>query len=133
MACSGLHCAGCAGGAAVPVVPLAAVFGLAWVAEHIVEVVIASAVCGALAVAAVVALLRWSDRMDARRAARWSLMTARPDAPVITATATPQVTAPPVQVIEHHHFVHAITPDPVPAVIRAAIPGQAGDATTEGN
>ena len=131
MACSGLHCAGCAGGAAVPVVPLAAVFGLAWIAEHLIEVAITSAMCGALAVAAVVALVRWSDRMDARRAARWSAMAARRAAPVITATATPQVTSAAPQVIEHHHFVHVTTPGPVPAVIRAAIPGQAGDATDE--
>ena len=130
MACPGLHCAGCAGGAAVPVVPLAAVFGLAWVAEHIIEVAIVSAVCGALAVAAVVALMRREDR---RQASIGSLMVTRAGPPTVTAAAVPQVTPSPVQVIEHHHFVHAITPDPVPAVIRAAIPGQAGDTTTEGN
>ena len=58
MSCSGLHCAGCVGGAAVPVVPLAAFCGLAWVAEHLVEVVIVSGTCGVLAVAGVVALIR---------------------------------------------------------------------------
>ena len=77
MACSGLHCAGCAGGAAVPVVPLAAVFGLAWITEHIVEVAIVSATCGVLAVAAVVALTRWADRRDDRRAAEWRLLHTR--------------------------------------------------------
>lgn len=77
MSCSGIHCAGCAGGAAVPVVPLLAAFGLAWVAEHIVEVAVVSAACGALAVAAVVALMRWSDRRDARHAALGPLMVTR--------------------------------------------------------
>jgi hypothetical protein len=41
--CSGLHCAGCAGGAAVPVVPLAVCLGAAWLTEHIIEVAIVSA------------------------------------------------------------------------------------------
>ena len=118
--------------AAVPVVPLAVIFGLAWVAEHIIEVAIVSAVCGALAVAAVVALIRLSDRADARRAARWALIVTRADPAPVAARVTPQITAPPVQVIEHHHYVYAITPDPVPAMVRAAIPGTAGDASTEG-
>jgi len=71
MSCPGLHCAGCAGGAAIPVWPLAAVYGLAWIAEHIVEVIAVSATCGVLTLAAVVALMRWADRRDARRAAGW--------------------------------------------------------------
>jgi hypothetical protein len=89
MACSGLHCAGCAGGGiAVPVVPLIAIYGLVWVAEHIIEVAIVSAVCGVLAVAAMVALMRWADRMDCRRAARWQLVQARKVPEVVTVTAT---------------------------------------------
>ena len=51
--------------------PLAAVYGLAWVAEHLIEVIAVSAACGVLAVAAVVVLMRWADRSDARRAAQW--------------------------------------------------------------
>lgn len=91
MACSGLHCAGCAGGGiAVPVVPLIAVYGLVWVAEHIIEVAIVSAVCGAVAVAAMVALMRWADRMDGRRAARWKLQARKvPEVVTVTATALP--------------------------------------------
>ena len=88
MSCSGLHCAGCAGGIAVPVGPLLAVYGLAWVAEHIVEVVITSAVCGVLAVAAVVALMRCADRMDARRADAWRALHAREAPEVVTVTAS---------------------------------------------
>ena len=61
MSCSGLHCAGCAGGVAVPVVPLVAVCGLAWIAEHLIEVVIVSAACGILSLAAVVVLMRWAS------------------------------------------------------------------------
>jgi hypothetical protein len=77
MACSGLHCAGCAGGIAVPIVPLAEVYGLVWIAEHIVEVIAVSAGCGVLAVAAVVALMRWADRRDAARDAAWRQLHAR--------------------------------------------------------
>jgi hypothetical protein len=81
VSCSGLHCAGCAGGMSVPIVPLLALYGATWVAEHLVEVVSISAICGALAVAAVVALIRWCDRREARRAAASrSLWTARAEA-----------------------------------------------------
>jgi hypothetical protein len=50
--------------------------GAAWVAGHIIEVAIVSAVCGALAVAAVVGLMRWQDR---RQAAIGPLMVTRAD------------------------------------------------------
>lgn len=73
MACPGLHCACCAGGITVPVVPIAAAFGLAWVAEHLVEVIIVCGTCGALAVAASIALFRWASRRDDRRLAAWRL------------------------------------------------------------
>ena len=56
---------------------LACPAALAWVAEHLVEVAAVSAACGALAVAAVVALMRWADRRDARRAALGPLMVTR--------------------------------------------------------
>ena len=93
MPCPGVHCAGCAGGAAVPVVPLAAAFGLAWVAEHLIEVAIVSAACGVLSVAAVVALMKWGERRDARHAAIWPLLAGREaPAPVLTATVLPQGT-----------------------------------------
>lgn len=75
--CSGLHCAGCAGGVAVPVVPLAAAYGVAWVVEHIIEVAVVSAVCGALAVAAVVWLMRWQERREAVHAAQRPFLVAR--------------------------------------------------------
>jgi len=134
MACNGLHCSGCAAGAAIPVWPLAAAYGLAWVAEHLVEVIAISATCGVLAVAAVVALMRWTDRRDARHVAERPLLVTR-EAPAsrLTATVTPQVTqgtsAPAVEQHVHFHF------DPADReaarIIRQAIPGLAGDVITE--
>ncbi len=50
----------------MPVVPLAALCGLAWVAEHIIEVAVVSAGCGALAVAVVAWLIRRQQRREAR-------------------------------------------------------------------
>ncbi len=88
MSCPGLHCAGCAGGAAIPVWPLAAVYGLAWIAEHIIEVIAVSAACGVLALAAVVALMRWADRRDARRAAQWQFRYVR-EVPNVAVTNLP--------------------------------------------
>jgi uncharacterized membrane protein len=77
MGCPGVHCACCAGGFTVPVVPIAAALGMAWIADHIVEVAIVCGVSGALAVAAAVALMRWCDRRQARAAASRTIWTAR--------------------------------------------------------
>ncbi|SRR6266568_1048174 len=93
MSCSGLHCAGCAGGAAVPVVLLAEFCGLVWVADHLIEVGIVSAVCGALAVAAVVALMRRQERREARHAASQSIWTVRAE-PVAAAKTRDSLSAP---------------------------------------
>jgi hypothetical protein len=112
------------------VVPLAAFFGLAWVAEHIIEVAIVSGACGVLAVAAVVAIMRWQDR---RQAARGPLMTYRAEATRISRPQTdlggqmrqpladlvPRAIAPaPI----HLHF-HGLPDDEQAAVIRRAIGG----------
>ena len=80
MSCSGLHCAGCGAGAAVPPVALAGLLGLTWVAEHLAAVIATSAACGVLSVAAVVWLMRWQDRRQAAFAARGTLMVTRADA-----------------------------------------------------
>lgn len=77
MGCPGLHCACCSGGLAVPPIAFVYAYGAAWVAEHLVEVAITSAACGVLAVAAVVALMRWQDRRQARFAAQASIWTVR--------------------------------------------------------
>ncbi|MGH3193794.1 MAG: hypothetical protein ACRDOL_42365, partial [Streptosporangiaceae bacterium] len=63
----GVHCACCAGGITVPVVPIAATLGVVWIAEHLVEVAIVCGVSGTLAVAASVALLRWANHRDDRQ------------------------------------------------------------------
>lgn len=80
MACSGLHCAGCGAGSGLPVVALIALEGATWVAAHVIEVAVVSAACGALAVAAVAALMRAQDRRQAAFAARGPLLITRPDA-----------------------------------------------------
>lgn len=104
MSCSGLHCAGCGGGAVSPVVVLAALEGFTWLAAHVVEVLAVSAACGVLAVAAVVTLMRMGDRRDARQAAGPRLLTVRAEAvPLVTATATPQVSQGTTPAIEHHY------------------------------
>jgi hypothetical protein len=123
----------------VPAVPLVAFFGLAWVAEHIIEVAIVSGVCGVLAVAAVVALMRWQDR---RQAARGPLMTyraepagiSRPpaDPGPLSSTAPGQIRlrpAPPA-IEQHVHFHFDPADHEALRVIRSALPGTAGDATT---
>ena len=134
MACAGLHCSGCAGGISVPPVAFAAIFGFAWVAAHVIEVAAVSAACGVLSVAAVVALMRWADRREARRVAMGPLMVTRAmAAPVVTARVIPQVsqgTAPPA--IENHYHVHFDPADrEAAAIIRQALPGMAGDIITE--
>ena len=80
VSCSGLHCSGCAAGAAVPPVALAGLLGLTWVTEHLAAVIATSASCGVLSVAAVVWLMRWQDRRQAAFAARGTLMVTRADA-----------------------------------------------------
>jgi hypothetical protein len=129
--CSGLHCAGCAGGAAVPVVPLITFCGLAWVAEHLIDVAIVSAACGALSLAAVMALMKWADRRDARQAARWRLLHVREVAEIgkpITVSAPeirhavtdlPAIEARP----EVHIHLHGVPVADQAAVIRQALNG----------
>jgi hypothetical protein len=130
MACGGIHCAGCGGGSAVPVVALVAFEGFTWVASHLVEVIAVSAVCGVLAVAAVVALMRWTERREARHAIDHPLMVTRGEpARVATATVTPQVTQGTPPAIVNNYYV---TIDPASheaaRIIRQALPGMAGDA-----
>jgi len=133
MACGGLHCAGCGAGSAAPVLALTAFLGVDWIVTHLIEVAIMSASCGALAVAAVVALMRWADRRDARYAARGPLLVTREAPAILTATVTPQVTQVTPPAIEQHVHFHFDPADREAArIIRTVIPGQAGDATTEG-
>lgn len=124
MACDGLHCAGCAGGMAVPPIAFVYAYGAAWIAEHLVEVAVTSSVCGALAVAAVVALMRWCDRRQIRRAAEHPIWTVRAEAVSLAATATRQVTvretAPAIE--QHIHFHFDPADREAARIIRQAIP-----------
>ena len=123
MSCPGVHCAGCLGGAAVPVVPLLGFCGAAWVAEHVIEVAIVCGVSGALAVAAVVALMRWANRRDERQRGAASIWTVREVPPItharaesVTSAARPALEAPAV----HLHF-HGMPDTEHAAVIRQAL------------
>jgi hypothetical protein len=126
------------------VVPLVAVFGLTWVAEHLVEVAVTCGACGVLAVAAAVAIMRWQDR---RQAARGPLMTYRAEPTQIRRPPTDFVprSIPPVQLAPHeahwtaqmdqaadhpaiapapiHLHFHGLPDDEQAAVIRRAING----------
>ena len=132
MACAGLHCSGCVGGSAAPPLALTVLLGATWVAEHIIEVAITSAACGALAVAAVVALMRWADRRDARLAARGPLLITRgAPRPALTATVIPQVIqGTPPSAVTNNYYIRIDPADREAArIIRTALPGMAGDIT----
>jgi hypothetical protein len=103
MSCSGLHCAGCGGGAAVPVAALAALEGFTWVAAHVIEVAAVSLACGVLSVAAVVAVVRWQDRRQVAFAARGPLLVTRADAAPLPAAR--QRTALPPPVVNNYFYV----------------------------
>lgn len=124
MSCGGLHCAGCAGGMSVPIAPLLAVYGASWVVEHLAEVVSISAACGALSVAAVVALMRWCGRREARRDASRSLWTARPEAvEPRAAAALPRQQQPAVGRGDVHIHFYGLPESEQAHVIRKALGG----------
>ncbi len=118
MSCSGLHCAGCGGGAAVPVAALAALEGFAWVAAHVIEVAVVSAACAVLTLAVVVALVRRGDRRDARHLARGTLLTTRPDAAPLPPARRRAELPPPVI----NNYFYVADPAVAARVIRQALP-----------
>jgi hypothetical protein len=132
MSCSGLHCAGCAGGSTAPVVALAAFCGLDWIVTHIVEVAVTSAACGVLAVAAVMWLMRCADRRDTRRAAERPFVIAR-ERPGVSPTAAPSVGRPAIAPAVVFNFYGADSGDMPARVIRTAIPGEPAEAATGRN
>jgi type II secretory pathway pseudopilin PulG len=101
VSCSGIHCAGCAGGSAVPALGLVALCGVDWVIENIVAVAVVSAVCGVLAFTAVAALIKWADRRDERHAASGALLYVRADA--LPPIRTPQVGQGTQAAIQNHY------------------------------
>jgi hypothetical protein len=106
----------------VPVVPLLAVYGAAWVAEHIIEVAIVCGVSGALAVAAVVWIMRWTDRRDERRRVVWLAQRARevPEIRTVRSDLPPPAERPALGFRDLH--IHL---DGVPAADHAAVIRQA--------
>lgn len=130
----GFHWTPCRGGGDATVILagaglLACAFAVEWVASHAWEILAVTAACGALAVSAVVALMRWTDR---RAAAFGAALAARRERTALTVTAAPQVTAPSVQVVEHRHYIYPVTaPDPASAIVRAAITGTPGVTTPQ--
>ena len=126
-ACSGLHCSGCAAGGGAPVLVFGAVYGFVWVAEHIIEVVAVSATCGILAVAAVIALMQWADRRDARRAAAWHALSAR-EVPAVDrshiVTSVPSAERPALGFRDLHIHLDGVPSAEQAAVIRQALNGR---------
>jgi len=112
MSCPGLHCAGCGGGAAVPVAGLAAVFGVAWVAENIVMVAAVSVACAVLSLAAAAVLMRWAGRRDARRLPLWTVREVAP--PAVKAIPAPAAAAAGQHV---HYEIHYHAAPDIPARI----------------
>jgi hypothetical protein len=110
------------GGIAVPIIPFFEAYGLAWIAEHIVEVSVVCAVSGALSLAAVVWLKRWSDRRDARRRGAGPLLYVRSE----------QITVPARQhtpIAPTYTFNFYGADSDTAARVFEAIPGNTGDAT----
>ena len=105
----------------MPVAILAGALGVDWVLTHLVEVAAVAGGSGVLAVAASVALLRWADRRDSRRAELWAVRE-------VAGTGT----AVPVAAPEHPAIIYRdlhIHLDGIPAseqadVIRQALDGR---------
>ena len=129
--CEGLHCAGCRDGAGKAVLVGGGILAVEWVASHAWEVLAVTAACGALAVSAVVALMRWGDRREARHMAEHPLLVTRAESASVTTTVTPQVSrGASVPAIENHYHIHLDPADREGArIIRTALPGMAGEAT----
>ena len=119
-----------AGGGSVFLVIMAAVAaveGMEWALARIWWILGTAAVIAALAVAAMVPLMRWARRRDAQPVALW-----RGEAPARLraepVTELPRTDRP---AIEQHFHVHHHYAGPEPARV-TVIPGTAGD-ITEGN
>jgi hypothetical protein len=102
-----------------------------WVAAHAWEIVAVTALCGAAAVAAAVALMRWGDRRERRHMAERPFLVSRAEPATLTATVIPQVSQPErpaiPQVVNFNFYGTGSTM--AARVIRQQIPGMAGDIT----
>lgn len=115
MSCPGLHCAGCGGGVAVPVVVLAALEGAAWVLAHILWILGTAAVCAVLTGVAVARLARWSD---ARAARLWAQRPVQLHAAPVTEPRAERAAIAPAVV--HLNF-YGVPADERATIIRTAI------------
>ena len=111
---------------------LAAFCGLAWVAQHLIEVAAVSATCGILAVAASIWLFRWADRRDAQRAQLWTVRADAVTPPRMAAAVPPAGSRPAIAPAIVLNFYGVDSGDMAARVIRTAIPGTSVDANTEG-
>jgi len=107
----------------VPLVAFAALYGAVWVAEHIIEVAIVSGTCGALAVAAVVWLMRLGERRDARHRAAASIWTVReaPPIPQVLAESVTSAERPALGFRDLHIHLDGVPATEQAAVIRQAL------------
>lgn len=143
MICPGLHCPGCTGkqslGALIGVVVVVYVADqlCAWVADRIWWIGGTIAACFILATAASMWLERLSDARCARFAERRGIAS-RADVDELTPAGVAWLLAREQQrpavgpAVVNFNFYAAASPEPARAV-RTVIPGQAGDAITEGN
>lgn len=137
MKCPGLHCPGCGDGDAKVILAgaglLTCAVAVEWLAANAVAILAVTAACGALAVAAVVALMRWGDRRERRHMAERPFLTSRDEPATLTATVIPQVTQPERPAIPQVAVFNFYGAGPMAARAFHAIPGPSGDATMKGD
>jgi len=131
----GYHWTPCRGGDSKVIVAggglFAGVLAVEWLAAHAWEVLAVTALCGAAAVTAVVALMRWTDRRAAAFGAR---LAARRAGATLTATVIPQVSQherPAIPQVVNYNFYGADS-TMAARVIRQAIPDRPGPSVTKG-
>ena len=158
MGCPGLHCPGCSGGQSLAILggvvaALAVAYeALEWVRRDIWWISSTAAVCYALAIAASMWLYRWADHRGARFAAAHGIVSRADVMALNPARVVPEIrhaqtdfapaapaglprqqerpaVGPPPAV--HIHF-HGLPLAEQAAIIRQALPGQAGESITEG-
>lgn len=133
----GYHWSKCQGGGTNAVLAggglVVGVVAIEWVATNAVAILAVTAACGALAVAAVVALMRWGDRRERRHMAERPFLVSRPEPAILTATVIPQVSqGTQAPAIENHYHIHFDPADREAArIIRTALPGLSGVIITE--
>lgn len=111
---------------------LTGMLAVEWVAAHAVEVLAVTALCGAAAVAAVVALMRWGDRRERRHMAERPFLVSRGEPATLTATVMPQVTQPERSAIPQAVIFNFYGAGPMAARAFQAIPRLDANSNKEG-